>query len=67
VYPQRERRVCWRMEELLELYAEPYDSPYPLVCFDASPDQLVSEVCQPLPVSPGATMTNIAARGRATC
>jgi hypothetical protein len=43
----------WRREDILDLYAEPYDSQYPLVCFDESPYQLVSEVCQPLPVRPG--------------
>jgi hypothetical protein len=41
------------MEDILDLYAEPYDPQYPLVCFDESPYQLVSEVCQPLPVRPG--------------
>jgi DDE superfamily endonuclease len=41
------------MEDILDLYAEPYDAQYPLVCFDESPYQLVSEACQPLPVTPG--------------
>jgi hypothetical protein len=43
----------WRLEDILDLYAEPYDPQYPLVCFDESPYQLVSEVCQPLPLRPG--------------
>jgi DDE superfamily endonuclease len=41
------------MEDLLELYAEPYDALYPVVCFDESPYQLVSETRQPLPCAPG--------------
>jgi hypothetical protein len=41
------------MEDILALYAEPYNRRYPVVCFDESPDQLVSEVRQPLPVAPG--------------
>jgi hypothetical protein len=41
------------MEDVLDLYAEPYDPQYPVVCFDESPYQLVSEVRQPLPVAPG--------------
>lgn len=41
------------MEDLLELYAEPYDAHYPVVCFDESPYQLVSEARQPLPPVPG--------------
>ena len=44
------------MEDVLDLYAEPYDPLYPLVCFDESPYQLVSEVRQPLPVAPGQPM-----------
>jgi hypothetical protein len=41
------------MEDLLELYAEPYDALYPVVCFDESPYQLGSETRQPLPLAPG--------------
>jgi hypothetical protein len=41
------------MEDILDLYAEPYDRRYPVVCFDESPYQLVSEVRQALPVAPG--------------
>src|SRR5690606_22138185 len=33
----------WRMEELLDLYAEPYDPKRPVVCFDEKPCQLVRE------------------------
>jgi hypothetical protein len=40
------------MEDLLDLYAEPYDPQYPVVCFDERPYQLVSEVRQPAPVRP---------------
>jgi hypothetical protein len=40
------------MEDVLDLYAEPSDPQYPVVCFDESPYQLVSEVRQPLPVRP---------------
>ena len=41
------------MEDILDLYAEPYDPQYPVVCFDESPYQLVGEVRQPLPARPG--------------
>jgi DDE superfamily endonuclease len=41
------------MEAILDWYAEPYDPRYPVVCFDESPYQLVSEVRQPLPIAPG--------------
>jgi transposase len=41
------------MEDVLELYAEPYDPRYPVVCLDESPYQLLSETRQPLPTTPG--------------
>jgi hypothetical protein len=41
------------MEDILDLYAEPYKPRYPVVCFDESPYQLISEVRQPLPMGPG--------------
>ena len=36
------------MEDVLDLYAAPYDSARPVVCFDESPKQLVSEVREPI-------------------
>jgi hypothetical protein len=41
------------MEEVLDLYEEPYDETRPVVCFDESPEQLIEEVRQPLPSAPG--------------
>jgi hypothetical protein len=41
------------MEDVLDLYAEPDDPPYPVVCVDERPYQLISEVRQPVPVAPG--------------
>lgn len=32
------------MEDVLAVYARPYDAAYPVVCFDESPKQLVSEI-----------------------
>ena len=41
------------MEDLLDLYAEPYDPHHPVVCFDELPVQLVGEKRTPLPARPG--------------
>lgn len=41
------------MENVLELYAEPYDPLYPTVCFDEKPVVLHAEVRPPVPASPG--------------
>ena len=42
-----------RMEDVLDLYAEPADPARPVVCFDESPTQLIGEVRQPVPAAPG--------------
>lgn len=44
--------VC-RMEDVLDLYAEPFDPRRPWVCFDEKPYQLLSEVRAPQPLAPG--------------
>jgi hypothetical protein len=51
--PTVSAEFVWRMEDILALYAEPYDPRYPVVCFDESPYQMIREVCQPLPMTPG--------------
>lgn len=44
--------VC-HMEDILDLYAEEYMADYPVVCFDESPYQLISETRPPTPAEPG--------------
>lgn len=41
------------MEDVLELYHEPYDPLRPVVCFDEGSKQLIGETKMPLPMSPG--------------
>ncbi len=41
------------MEDVLDLYAEPYKPWQPVVCFDERPCQLVADVLDPLPRQPG--------------
>jgi len=41
------------MEEVLDLYAEPYDPKQPTVCFDETSKQLIKETRQALPARPG--------------
>ena len=43
----------WRMEDVLDVYALPYDPKRPVVCFDESPVQLIAETRKPLPPRPG--------------
>jgi len=42
-----------RMEDVLDLYAEPYDPARPVVCFDETSKQLIGERRRPLPAHPG--------------
>ena len=40
------------MEQILDLYEEPYDPNRPVVCFDERPCQLLADVRDPLPMEP---------------
>jgi len=41
------------LEDVLELYQQPYDPQYPVVNMDEKPMQLIKETRQPLPAKPG--------------
>ena len=41
------------MEDVLDLYAEPYDPNRPVVCFDETSTQLLADTRPPLPAQPG--------------
>ena len=41
------------MEDVLDVYARPYDSRFPVICMDEASKQLVGEVREPLPMRPG--------------
>ena len=41
------------MEDVLDLYAEPYDPRRPVVCFDETSTQLLADTREPLPARPG--------------
>ena len=41
------------MEDVLDLYAEPYDPQRPVVCFDETSSQLLADTRPPLPAQPG--------------
>ena len=51
--PQVDGEYVARMEDVLDLYAEAPDPKRPVVCFDESPTQLIGEVRQPIPATPG--------------
>ena len=41
------------MEDVLDVYARPYKQDFPVVCMDESSMQLIGEVSDPIPASPG--------------
>ncbi len=41
------------MEDVLDLYAQPYDPKRPILCMDETNKQLISEVREPIPLQPG--------------
>lgn len=51
--PQANAEFVCQMEDVLQLYTHAYDPDYPLVCFDESSKQLISETRTPLPPRPG--------------
>jgi hypothetical protein len=44
------------MEEVLDLYEQPYKADEPVVCFDETSKQLIEDVRLPLPATPGQAM-----------
>lgn len=43
----------WHMEDILDLYEQPYDLRRPVICFDERPCQLLGDVLMPIPMKPG--------------
>jgi hypothetical protein len=41
------------MEDILDVYCLPYNAQYPVICMDEKPYQLLAEVREPIPMSPG--------------
>ena len=41
------------MENLLDLYEQPYDPRWPVMCFDERPCQLLGDTLVPIPMKPG--------------
>ena len=41
------------MEEVLDVYRQPYDARHPLICMDEASRQILSDLVEPLPMKPG--------------
>lgn len=51
--PQADAEFVAAMEDVLDVYQQPYDEKYPLWCMDEKPFQLLDESRRPLPMRPG--------------
>ena len=51
--PEATAEFVWHMEDVLEVYARPYDPTHPVICLDETSRQVVAETRAPLPVAPG--------------
>jgi hypothetical protein len=51
--PRVDGEYVARMEDVLDLYAEPPDPKRPVVCFDEMPVQFIGEVREPISAKPG--------------
>jgi len=51
--PDHNAAFAAAMEDVLEVYARPYDPNFPVVCMDESSVQLIGEVSKPIPAAPG--------------
>ena len=51
--PAQSGEFVAHMEDVLEVYHQPYDPQVPLVCMDEQPGQLIKEIRTPLPAKAG--------------
>ena len=51
--PEATAEFVWHMEDVLEVYARPYDPTHPVICLDETSRQVVAETRAPVPVAPG--------------
>lgn len=49
--PEQDAEFVAAMEEVLEVYAQPYDPDHPVICMDEQPVQLIKETRTPLPAT----------------
>lgn len=51
--PEQNAEFVYRMEDVLDVYHRPFDPDRPLICFDETPVQLISETRQHIPTQAG--------------
>ena len=51
--PKQKAAFVACMEDILDLYQQPYDPEYPVICMDEKTYQLLGETRQPIPMKSG--------------
>lgn len=51
--PEQNADFVARMEDILDVYALPYDQDCPVICLDEKPYQLLDEIREPIPMTQG--------------
>jgi len=51
--PKADAAFVCNMEDVLEVYKQPYNPKHPLICMDEMPKQLLMDIQEPLPILPG--------------
>ena len=51
--PEQNAAFVACMEDVLDLYQQPFDESYPVICMDEKPFQLLGEARNPIPMKPG--------------
>ena len=51
--PEQNAEFVAKMEDVLDVYALPYDKNIPVICMDEKPYQLLDERREPIPMKPG--------------
>jgi len=51
--PKEDAAFVCNMEDVLEVYTQPYDPQHPLICMDEMPKQLLMDTQETLPMQPG--------------
>ncbi len=51
--PEANADFVYAMEQVLDLYQQPFNPKEPVVCFDETSKQLIAETRTPLPMQPG--------------
>ena len=51
--PKSNSEFVAQMEQVLDVYTRPFSKRFPVVCMDESPRQLIGEIKEPTPCSPG--------------